>query len=207
MVPLNASEVLRRLLRQQNSLLLRPWFTRLWFVQEIALPAWNPPLFFAGRSYYDLQSLYCISWFLEKYKGMNVTPVLRIARLFREKNSLVVLRDTQQPWNISATSGAQVIDLSFTEDLSHRFMMIQSLLRDFTTSFPHDYVYAILGLCGPNPLPLMMAPKYDKPFAEVYKDYAVATIEATWSLRVLPRRKNCLVDVPSSVPDFFRRQQ
>lgn len=40
-----------------KKLLLRSWFTRLWVVQEIALPAANPPFFFAGRTYYSLRDL------------------------------------------------------------------------------------------------------------------------------------------------------
>lgn len=183
-------------------LLLRSWFTRLWVVQEIALPAKKPPLFFAGRNYFSLRSLYSLSWSLDRSRGMDITPVLWIARLLRDRNSLAVIRDTHQPWSISTAHDAQGFDLSFTADFSCRFLLIQSLLKGFKASRPHDYVYAILGLCGPDALPPTLAPEYGKPFPEVCRDYAVATIKVTGRLRVLARERNCLVGVPSWVPDF-----
>lgn len=178
-----------------KKLLLRSWFTRLWVVQEIALPEANAPLFFAGRNYYSLRDLYSLSWSLDRYQGIDLTPVMWIALLLRERNSLVMLPDLHQPY-------ARGVNLSFTNDFSYRFLLIQSLLKGFKASRPHDYIYAILGLCGPDPLPPTLAPNYEKPFPEVCRDYAVVTIEATGSLRVLARQKNCLDGVPSWVPDF-----
>lgn len=60
-----------------------------------------------------------------------------------------------------------------------------------------------MGLCGPYLLPSALAPNYEKPFPEVCKDYAVATIGATGSLRVLARQKNCLGGVSSWVADLL----
>lgn len=185
-----------------NKLLARPWHTRLWVVQEIALPERKPPLFFAGRNYYSLQSLIAFGWSLDKNKGIDVTPVLWIARLLRERVSLAVLSDAHQAWDVSTAPGALGLGLSFTTDFSSRFLLIQSLLKGFKASRPHDYIYGILGLCGPEALPPALAPEYEKPFPEVCRDYAVATIEATGSLRVLARQRNGLVGVPSWVPDF-----
>lgn len=185
-----------------KQLLLRPWFTRLWVVQEIALPEKQPPLFFAGRNYYSLQSLVSLSWSLDKHQGIDVTPVLWISQLLRARTSLAMLRDTQQPWDMSTAPGAQGFGLSFTTDFSCRFLLIQILLKGFKASRPHDYIYGILGLCGPDALPPTLAPEYEKPFPEVCRDYAVATIKATGSLRVLARQRNGLVGVPSWVPDF-----
>lgn len=126
---------------------------------------------------------------------MDLTPVMWVALLLRERNSLVMLPDLRQPY-------ARVVNLSFTTDFSCRFLLIQSLLKGFKASRLHDYIYGILGLCGPDTLPQALAPNYEKPFPEVCRDYAVATIGATGSLRVLARQKNCLDGVPSWVPDF-----
>lgn len=185
-----------------EELLLRPWFTRLWVVQEIALPARKPPLFFAGRNYFSLRGLYSLSWSLDRSLGVHLTSVLWIARLLRERDSLAVLPDTHQLRSISTAQGAQGFDLSFTADFSCRFLLIQSLLKGFKASRPHDYVYAILGLCGPDALSPTLAPEYGKPFPEVCRDYAVATIKETGRLRVLARQNNGLIGVPSWVPDF-----
>lgn len=184
-------------LEAAKNLLLRSWFTRLWVVQEIALPAANTPLFFAGRNYYSLLDLYSLSWSLDRFRGMDLTPVLWIALLLREKDHhvMLVFPDLREPY-------AQGTTLLFTTDFSYRFLLIQNLLKGFKASRPHDYIYAILGLCGPDPLPPALAPNYEKPFPEVCRDYAVATIGATGSLRVLARQKNCLDGVPSWVPDF-----
>lgn len=192
-----------------KKLLLRPWFTRLWVVQEIALPLREPPLFFAGRHHFSLPSMYLSSWYLERFRGMDLTPVLWVARLWGW-NSLAVLpgmhhQPSLRSIPIGTAPGAQLegLDLeSFTTDFNCRFLVLQSLLKNFKASRPHDYVYAILGLCGPHPLPPTLAPEYGKPFPEVCRDYAVATIKATGSLRVLAREKNRLVGVPSWVPDF-----
>lgn len=178
-----------------KKLLLRSWFTRLWVVQEIALAEANAPLFFAGRNYYSLLDISSLSWSLDNFRNMDLTPVIWIALLLRERKSLVMLPDLRQPH-------ARGVNLSFTTDFSCRFLLIQSLLKGFKASRPHDYIYAILGLCGPDPLPPALAPNYEKPFPRVCKDYAVATIGATGSLRVLARQKNCLDGVPSRVPDF-----
>ncbi|KAI7781623.1 HET-domain-containing protein [Diaporthe eres] len=184
-----------------KKLLLRPWFTRLWVVQEIALPAKEPPLFFAGRNHFSLRVIYSLSWCLDRYRSIDITPVLWIARLWG-RSSLALLPDTHQPRSITTASGAEGLDLNFTTDFKCRFLLLQSLLKGFKASRPHNYVYEILGLCGPHPLPPTLAPEYRKPFQEVCRDYAVATIKATGSLRVLAREKNCLVGVPSWVPDF-----
>lgn len=55
---------LERYIDEAQRLLLRPWFTRLWVIQEIALPTRKPPLFFAGRNHYRLRSLSSLSWSL-----------------------------------------------------------------------------------------------------------------------------------------------
>lgn len=128
--------------------------------------------------------------------------MLWISRLLLEKKSLVLLPDTHQGWKISSAEGVRGFDLSFANDFSRRFLMIQSLVKGFRASLPHDYIYAILGLCGPQALPPTLAPNYSKPFAEVCRDYAMATIEETGSLRVLARQTNSLDGVPSWVPDF-----
>lgn len=193
---------LEKYIEAAQRLLLRPWFTRLWVIQEIALPTRKPPFFFAGRNHYRLRSLSSLSWSLEKYKGKDLTPVLWISRLLLEKNSLVLLPDMHQAWKVSSAEGVQGFDLSFTNDFSRRFLMIQSLVKGFRASLPHDYIYAILGLCGPQALPTTLAPNYSKPFAEVCRDYAMATIEETGSLRVLARQTNSLTGVSSWVPDF-----
>lgn len=192
---------LERYIEAAQRLLLRPWFTRLWVIQEIALPKRKPPFFFAGRSYYSLQSLISLSRSLEKYKGTELTPVLWIARLLLEKNSLVLFK-THHAWKVSSAEGGQGFDLSFMNDFSRLFLITQSLVNGFRASLPHDYIYAILGLCGPQTLPPTLAPNYSKPFAEVCRDYAMTIIEETGSLRVLARQMNSLDGVPSWVPDF-----
>lgn len=185
-----------------KKLLLRPWFTRLWVVQEIALPSREPPLFFAGRNRFSLRGIYFSSCYLDRSRGMDFTPVLWVARLWG-RNNLFLLPHMHQPRSISTASGAEGLDLSlFPSSFNCRFLLVQSLLKGFKASRPHDYVYAILGLCDPHALPPTLAPEYGKPFPEVCRDYAVATIKATGSLRVLAREKNGLVGVPSWVPDF-----
>lgn len=90
-------------------------------------------------------------------------------QLLRVRNSLVVLPNRPRTWNISTAPDSQGFDLSFTTDFKHRFLLIQSLSKGFTASLPHDYIYAILGLCGPDALHPKLAPDYSKPIPEIYR--------------------------------------
>lgn len=174
-------------------LLQRPWFTRVWVIQEVTLPQ-REVVLVAGRHQYSLDHMDKLYWAVD-YDHSLPHPVIGATRLYRQLND-------EEHWERPALAMAKSerVDPRATA-FSIRFAKVQASLKTLVASIKHDYLYAILGLC--SSVPDTLIPDYRKPFPVVYREYARFLFGSTGDLAALIRKGRDLdQSVPSWVPDF-----
>lgn len=174
-------------------LLQRPWFTRVWVIQEVTLPQ-REVVLVAGGHQYSLDHMDRLYWAVG-YDHSLPHPVTGATRLYHHLND-------EEHWERPALAMAKSdrVDPQATA-FSIRFAKVQASLKGLVASIKHDYLYAILGLC--SSMPDALVPDYRKPFPVVYREYATFLFESTGDLAALIRKSRDLEpSVPSWVPDF-----
>lgn len=185
----------------------RNWFTRVWVIQEVALPATDPILMAGGYlfTFERFTRLWTViaGLLLSRDAGSSTSNLMHHGALFRSR--------VQTQDNPIATEGG-------LEDRRVRFGRAfgQAMVRQgpggFQATVPHDYLYSMIGLCGGGALlPPELAPDYQKSFPRVCEDYARCIIKATGSVAILGRRYCDLyadydTDLRPWVPDFRATQ-
>lgn len=187
----------------------RPWFGRVWVIQEVALPAEEPILIAGG----------CVLGFERFTRPCQVIQIMQLSRLSAAQRVPVAHAAL-----ISSRAHTQDHPVETEVELEDRWDAFgrafgKALLRQGWHSFgatdPHDYLYSMIGLCGGGALlPPELAPNYAKPFPQVCEDYARCIIQATGSVAILGRSYNYLyldyeghMDRPLWVPDFRASQR
>ncbi|KAL5313519.1 hypothetical protein ACEPPN_017939 [Leptodophora sp. 'Broadleaf-Isolate-01'] len=166
-------------------LLLRPWSTRLWIVQECLLS--RKIEMFCGHVPVEPWSLfpelaaafYVMDPFDSKF-FVGPTKTLPAAGIGRALISLSLLQGLR-------------------ENRTFSYPVLLRLCNIFRSSDPRDQIYATLSLA---PKSLSMTPDYNKTAREVYIEATIAAIESSKSLDVLCGIENeRVLDLPSWVPD------
>lgn len=175
-------------------LLLRPWFTRVWVIQEVTLPRGRAKvILLAGQHQYSLEHMDKLYWAVDCARSLPhpVTGATRLCQHLNDEEEQFERLDMAKAKTNSATT------------FSVRFAKVQASLKGLHASVKHDHLYAILGLCHSLPDPCLV-PDYGKDYSEVYQTYARFLVEATGDLSVLMREARELgaASVPSWVPDF-----
>lgn len=174
-------------------LLQRPWFTRVWVIQEVTLPQ-HEVVLVAGGHQYSLDHMDRLYWAVD-YDPSLPHPVTGATRLYQHLND-------EEHWERPALAMAKSdrVDPQATA-FSIRFAKVQASLKDLVASVKHDYLYAILGLC--SSVPDALIPDYRQPFSVVYREYARFLFRSTGDLAALIRKGRDLEpSVPTWVPDF-----
>lgn len=187
----------------------RPWFGRVWVIQEVALPEEEPILIAGG----------CMLGFERFTRPCQVIMLMQLSRLSPTERipmahaALILSRAHAQDRPVETE-----VELEDRWDAFGRAFG-KALLRQGWHSFgatnPHDYLYSMIGLCGGGALlPPELVPDYAKTFPQVCEDYARCIIQATGSVAILGRSYNYLyldyegyMDRPLWVPDFRASQQ
>jgi hypothetical protein len=162
-----------------HNLLLRPWFKRVWVVQEIQLTNRNAVL----KCGYDE-----ISWMH-----------------FRYAVALVWQKDSIPPI-VSRRRIALVGRIASANDSRNPVSSILRRTEGRYCSNPRDMIYGLLGLF-PLAFSMKIRPQYALSTGDVYKDFFLAYTEHTKSLELLrsSRLGEGRTDAPSWVPDFSSR--
>lgn len=174
-------------------LLQRPWFTRVWVIQEVTLPQ-REVVLVAGGHQYSLDHMDRLYWAVN-YDHSLPHPVTGATRLYQHLNE-------EEHWErpALATAKSDRVDPQATT-FSIRFAKVQASLKDLVASIKHDYLYAILELC--SSVPDALIPDYREPFPVVYREYARFLFGATGDLAALIRKgRDLKPSVPTWVPDF-----
>ena len=156
-----------------TSLMARPWFRRVWVLQEITLANLNAIVQCGG----DLVS-YCL--FRRAIVGLRGRPGMPDSLYERIEDKFTISYGLH--------------DKSITE--------LVSMAREHDCSVPHDRVYGLLGFIGSN-IRKTVKPSYQTPFAQVFKDLFFAHSNATRRLDLLAHCFPSVdADIPSWVPDW-----
>ncbi|KAF6817868.1 heterokaryon incompatibility protein [Colletotrichum musicola] len=141
-------------------LLSRPWFTRVWCVQEIVL-ARSSRVHVGSRSF--------------DWEKLGVT-----AAWFSEQNLASDYDVTRELQGVSWENAYGMFDTSEISELS--FLEILTTFRDFDATNPRDKVYGLLGLASEEALEGFPAVDYRKSVAEVYADVVKTSVDSTRTL-------------------------
>jgi hypothetical protein len=178
------------------NLSMRPWVSRVWVVQEVALAS-KSPIILAGTAWSYLDSLDTLTAIIMAYprrslKGMpDSTAVLQLSLLPLTRRSYQGFEDNEGTFDIDSSSSAARLNeiLGFT-------------LGNYRATLPHDYIYGLLGLVGIQTLPSVLTPDYNKPYPQVCREYARFIFENTRDLTILLRSHSEISGVPTWVPGF-----
>ena len=174
-------------------LLSRPWFNRVWVLQEVAVarkalvqsgPATMPWETFATAAVVIYRAA-VLSRSQRLLVGVDLSNVLQIA----------VLRGMVQKQKDGRLSGEQQHNLGMVQ-LAKRY-------RTWSASDPRDKLFALLGLASPGNI--QIRPDYTRSVESVYQEFMESTLGAGLNLNaltVVTHRYCCDDTLPSWAPDW-----
>ncbi|KAJ8127885.1 hypothetical protein O1611_g5751 [Lasiodiplodia mahajangana] len=171
----------------------RPWFTRIWTVQEFCL-AGDLSIFYAGAHSMTVGAL--------KLWGNAGLASFSTSRNKTEMRTMFGRRMWfQDQLSSSKTSSGETSSAVST--------LLELIVRTgcVATSVPHDRIYGLLALATQTlsthrDLPEELQPNYLLPYENICTTYAQLIIRETGDLRILLCSRNTLRGVASWVPDF-----
>jgi hypothetical protein len=166
----------------------KPWFRRLWVIQEVAVAQPGPDAVTVrcGR--------YSIPW-----------DVVGHAATWLNNGQYAFGLNVITTWPAYYIHTCRRIHLS-TDIAGYDTTSIMEHTRGFDVSIDHDRVYAVLGLLISNSFAAELGVNYTQPLSKLYSDFAKKLIRSQKSLDIL----SCRIDlkytgkckVPSWVPDW-----
>ncbi|KAM0206625.1 hypothetical protein ACHAPA_004352 [Fusarium lateritium] len=180
-----------------NSLFERPWFHRMWTVQEVTLPLAPKVDVFCGHSMINWVILWQATDILGAvgYNDKSMGPAMKLLRYISQAMTVHLVPGVKQFMkNIP------------NRELDLRLSLLLTLCRPKLATDAKDKAYALYGLLEVLGIELIK-PNYEKPLAEIFTEITTATIAHDKSLWVL-----CFAasdkkhpDIPSWVPDWSDR--
>ena len=176
-----------------NNLFERPWWNRVWIVQELSVAKQVAAKVTFGNITIPWTDLLVSAYVMEAYANF-LSNILGLKAPERLDGFLNGIRMTQcrrtresQPW--------------------HHLLELLNLHRDCAATDPRDHIYGLLGLSG-DAHDLGLMPNYNLSVQDVYKDLTVKHICRTRSLDIICgcRRERNFVDLPTWVPDWSSGQ-
>jgi len=174
----------------------RPWFSRIWTVQEACLGA-RDPILWAGRHWVAMQDLAVLFSHWAQLNPHYVELCFSVLALASIRQLLRHADPTQDG------SRARLQDTSTSA--AEFFLQLLYLLHGNRASDPLDQLYGLLGLVGvaqDKELPEALRPDYTTTTELAYERYATYFLNQTGDLRLLDFAKSELQGVPSWVTDF-----
>ncbi|TDZ58222.1 hypothetical protein CTRI78_v005628 [Colletotrichum trifolii] len=164
-------------------LLSRPWFTRVWCVQEIVL----------ARSSRVHVGAFSLDW-----------PKLGVTAAWLSEQSLAF--DYDIPVELEGLAWDNAYGMFDTSELSESSLLeVLVEFRDFNATDPRDKVYGLLGLVNAGELEGFPIVDYNKSVAEVYADVVKTSIAKTGHLGSLAYVKHGAVHEKSDFPSWVPR--
>ncbi|RYP40315.1 hypothetical protein DL767_001772 [Monosporascus sp. MG133] len=188
-IPHSFASFLERVRPTLEALVRRPWFERVWIVQETCLPQY-PPILCVGRHNVESRSLYGLC------KALGASSLQFSCRC----SPFVDLMETRDRYRLFIEPRAALIG-------KPSYVLLEILATKFPAEAadPRDHVYGYLGLCNFGDyggVPDSLRPNYRKQFQRVWYDAAVHLITETGDLRILSCVGPRISGLPSWVPDF-----
>lgn len=180
----------------------RPWFRRIWILQEAVL-AKKQPILLCGA--YELEyEIFFKTWVLMLnpsedgqllYSFMAENPVRFKAIELVYKNILQARSENTQEEAKDAVSQEKQSALDIVKLLNET--------SELEATVAHDRLYALIGLLACDPLPMALQPDYTQSFEELCYKFTMFILEQTQDIRVLNLGTiGNLPAVPSWTPDL-----
>ncbi|KAF4453125.1 hypothetical protein F53441_4122 [Fusarium austroafricanum] len=186
-------ESIRRALRSIGH---RPWFRRIWILQEAVL-AKQQPLLLCGQ--YELgYEIFFKTWvrildpsydgqLLHTFMAENPVRFKAIELVYKK---ILQKRQQDEVKDQKKQCAVEILDLL-------------NETTELEATVPHDCLYALLGLLSCSPLPKALQPDYLKPFEKLCHEFAMFILEQTQDIRVLNLGTlGNMTAVPSWTPDL-----
>ena len=172
--------------RALSRVLVKPWFSRMWILQEVAL------------------SKYAVIHY-----GQERMAWLKLAQLLSLMEKSPPLRHWFLTWCEAAYAAIYIVyTINFLKSsTSYDFLGVLNLSRDQEVTDPRDKIFAVLGFCDQSTESIV--PNYLQPIESILINSARQQISGKKSLKVLyythiPTKRPSL---PSWVPDWTNRQE
>ncbi|KAM0484265.1 hypothetical protein ACHAPX_001685 [Trichoderma viride] len=161
------------LIQALSSFFYRPWFTRVWVIQEVVLPA-------TGTAYCGNKTL---SWStIKHFNSWNTT------------NKWL----QQLPFVVSAPN----VSLT-EHHVEPPMLKLLLQARHCEATDPRDKIYSMLSLLDTSDKPFSLKPRYEDPVAKVYTDCAFALMaDSSYNLLSAMQGGSTIDGLPSWVPDW-----
>jgi hypothetical protein len=191
------------LLQTFTSVLLLPWFTRTWTVQEYALSAREPIALLGGHAF-ALESL-------KEFADVVVQHIIDSEARHNLPQRVYALSSAAARAKFMATRAfgmnfmSVILAARHFRAMSVAWQLLELLmsLENKQSSILSDRIYGILGLVDTKHLPQPLLPDYLQEYDEVCQRYCRYIIEETGNLQLLTfERPPAFVHRPSWVMDF-----
>ncbi|KAF4982777.1 hypothetical protein FZEAL_1678 [Fusarium zealandicum] len=181
----------------------RPWFRRIWILQEAVL-AKRAPMLLCGPHELDYNGFFR-AWvmllnpehdgqLLYTFAACDPTRFIAIETVY--KNIIQARRVERQNEELKDT---ETKEKQCAVDMLELF----NETTDLEATVPHDRIYALLGLLDCDPLPVALEPDYTKPFEQICHEFVMFVLAKTLDIRVLNLGTwGKLTGVPSWTPDL-----
>ncbi|SPJ71907.1 related to het-6 - heterokaryon incompatibility protein [Fusarium torulosum] len=191
-------ESVRRALRSIGH---RPWFRRIWILQEAVL-AQQQPLLLCGR--HDLgYEIFFKTWvlMLDPSHDGQLLHTFMAENPVRFKAIELVYKKILHARHKS--QGEAKRDVDQQRQCAVELLELLNETTDLEATVAHDRLYALLGLLSCNPLPNALQPDYTKPFATLCHELVMFILAQSQDIRVLNLGTlGNLTGVPSWTPDL-----
>jgi Heterokaryon incompatibility protein (HET) len=178
----------------------RPWWSRVWVIQEVSLGS-RTPILPAGGAWPYFTSYIKLVEAVASHQMRTLIDARQFTLLLHPLTLYKTREGCQE--EIFCETRRAALDCDFARlGATLEKMLTRASSVTLQAALPHDYIYGLLGLIGPVTLPSPLAPDYRKDFAQVYRDYTSFIIGNTGSLSILCRIRHTMEGGPSWVRDF-----
>ncbi|KAL2133225.1 hypothetical protein VTI74DRAFT_2734 [Chaetomium olivicolor] len=187
-----------------HELLARPWFTRVWVVQEVAVRHWRDD----DENVRLLVGHLSVPWFVMSRAFGHILYI-------RDKSDGIQTERFHRPNGLSSIEKAwkykylltRLVEEEKYVDFAEQLAMLLSRFTYFGTTDPRDRIYSLLGmLVGNETIPNYLAPDYSKSVAQVFHEYTAWMLKEGTCIDVLCLTSGPQPGRPSWVPDFIGRR-
>ncbi|EAA31040.1 HET-domain-containing protein [Neurospora crassa] len=196
-----------------NTLLKRPWFQRMWVIQEVAVRDWKED----SKKVKFLVGHLSLTWSILDEASRDIV---------QQRSYLALVQWQLNPRRSYKSNGFFQIQTAWRWEVEHRVReslmegasppksqrlgYLLSMFVNFKVTDPRDRIYSLLGLLyGPEEVPNDLAPDYSKPVDEVFHAYAAWMLRDSGCIDLLSLNSRQRVGrrCPSWVPDFQGQTQ
>ncbi|KAF4952919.1 hypothetical protein FSARC_12540 [Fusarium sarcochroum] len=197
-----AADAVERVRQALRSIGRRPWFRRIWILQEAVL-AQRQPIMLCGP--YELgYDIFFKTWVMMLdpslegqllYTFMAVNPV-RFQAIGLVYKRILHTRRMKDREEVESSDDQQ-------KQCAVEVLELLNETTELEATVPHDRLYALIGLLACDPLPSALLPDYTKSFEKLCHELVTFILEQTQDIRVLNLGTvGNLVNVPSWTPDL-----